>query len=159
MWCCPVPPQEVGARRVAKWSNINLVEWVICPTKNGFPRETSQALEVPKIVSLHYKDVAFLAFVFHLKWISWWQGYHTQVRTAASGKVCLSCNYAASTNSSAITVPVWSCPLGISSPFTRLLCFTVPALPVSDVLYLVPNHTQVCTAPFLPIFSRTFFCC
>lgn len=45
----------------------------------------------------------------------------------------LSCNRGAGTNSSAITVPVWSCRLGIGSAFTRSVCFSVPASPVSDV--------------------------
>lgn len=76
------------------------------PTKSGFSCASSQALEATVIVSVRYEDVAFPTFVFHLKGISRWQGYRTNVRTAATMKVCLSCSCAASTNSSAITVPV-----------------------------------------------------
>lgn len=56
----------------------------------------------------------------------------------------LSCNRAAGTNSSAITVPLWSCPLGIGSAFTRSVCFSVLASPVSDVFkFSSEPHTRL----------------
>lgn len=63
MWCCPVQAQVSWCQ---KWSNTNLVGWVPAQPRANFFCTTSRVLGVLKVVSVRYKDFAFLAFVFHV---------------------------------------------------------------------------------------------